>query len=184
MNFKQFLLEIKETSSGDFGYDTAEARHYEYEIMNDSGEDIGSLQGYRVVMIKERVGYTFAVLDDDAEEIEFISKVEKDYKIDGIQSYSQNEVWKNKDNTDFTATDVIFNFILKEVKLLISDRYQTKDGKKLWKNIFKQSKYKNKEAGIYFKHDDKIEKYDYKTNITEFLDKAYQTRDDAYYLKY
>ena len=181
MKFKDFLQEVKETSSGegDFGYDTVEGRHYEFEQFKENGKKVGNVKGQPVFMKKESGGMAFAVLDDDNDTIDFISRLSVDEEIDNIQGYSQSGVWKNKD-ANFKATDIILDIILKKVKLLVSDRYLTGDGKKMWINIFK-TKGNDHKCGVFINKTKECV-YFKNNNLDEILDLAYYDKNNIFFI--
>lgn len=184
MNFKQFLQEVKRTNTGegDFGYDTPEGRQYEYERFKENGSKIGNIEGQPVYKLKAGSGLSFAVLDEENESIDFMSQLEIDEEILGVQGYSQSGIWKDR-LAKFQATDVI-NIILNEVKLLISDRYQTDDGKKLWTNLFKSYGYIRR-CGVYNPRDDSIIEYkDLKSSdkIKQIIEIGYDHKDLVFFM--
>jgi len=133
MKFIDFLNEMstRTFNNQNFGYDSAEQRNYEFELYKDESDILYESNGYRLIIKKVRNEAYVVLLDFENETIDFISKYEKDHNY-----WCQFEIWKNKE-TDFQldAKDILINYVLDKLGMFISDKYNTKDGEKLWSKL-------------------------------------------------
>lgn len=139
MKFTQFLNEMPlKINTPDWSYDNAETKKYYYdEYSNGNFKLLDSFGDYRLIQVEKKLGKWYILLDDSTGMISFISKVKKGIKINGIQYYNQEEIWKeNYSDLKGKAIEIFFKFILKDYNIS-SDFYQSEDGIKFWKSLVK-----------------------------------------------
>ena len=177
MKFIDFLNEMsfRTSNNQNFGYDSADQRNYEFELYKDETDILyDSGDGYKLIIKKFRNEAYVVLLDFENETIDFISKYEKDHNY-----WCQFEIWKNKE-TDFQldAKDILINYVLDKLGMFISDKYNTKDGEKLWSKLL-VSKYST--GIIDLKDKTKIE-YNSSKNLKNFMDLCYSKESYRFYI--
>lgn len=181
MNFVDYLNEMsKRTEDQDFGYD-AERREYEYNRYYQGGKSVYKNGSLELVIHSDGSSIVSVMLDHDNKTIDYVSRFEREIgPSETSEAWSQYEVWKDE-NLNKNVTDILIKYVLPELKLIVSDSYQTKKGEKMWKNILKDA-YKNHECGVYDTNSDYVELFD-GSNLEDIVYICYSNSKYRFFVK-
>lgn len=166
------------TSEQDFGYD-AERREYEYNRYYKGGDSLYQNGNIELRMHSDGFSMVSVLLDHENKTIDFISRFDKESGPQRKEEcWSQYEIWKDK-YSKYKAAELLVMYVLPKLKIISSDKYQTADGEKLWKNLL--SYYKTNPCGIYDLESDYVLYYEGK-NIKDLLDECYSNKSYRFFI--